>query len=141
MPDKAPARNATISRAKYWRALSALTKLCVPAELFETLVIRLTTRLDIICDASSSNESPDTELCTAYAHSLLVTIANTLASKADQGHTDIPKYIDRLIPRILNVLFFSALISNNRTMVATDDRIVTVTARILTSVVETLPNQ
>jgi len=136
LPDKAPPPNATAERVKYWRALTGLSKLCHCPELFEVLVIRLTTKLDIVCAAPNAT---DNELNAAYAHSILNTIATTLASKADNNHADVPKYIDRLVPRLLHLLIFSSVVAKDHPSVATDIRIVKITARILTLIVGTLP--
>jgi hypothetical protein len=138
LPDKAPLRNATAERVKYWRALSGLSKLCRHPELFEILVIRLTTKLDIIC-ATPSGDATDNELNAAYAHSILTTIAATLAFKVDNSHADVPKYIDRLVPRLLHLLIFSSVVTSDQLPIAADLRIVKITARILTLVAETLP--
>ncbi|KII87506.1 hypothetical protein PLICRDRAFT_55462 [Plicaturopsis crispa FD-325 SS-3] len=141
LPDQSPARDAAAERAKCWRVLSSLRTLCLQPALFETLVIRLSTKLDLIC-APTKLPTPDadSEPSAAYAHSILTTLSNTLSDKVDKGHTDVPKYIDRLVPRLYNLFIYSALQpeSNNP---ATDPRVVRVAAEIITLIVQTVPVQ
>ena len=47
LPDRAPPRDAEAERVKYWRTLAALKKLCTQPDLFETLVVRFLTKLDL----------------------------------------------------------------------------------------------
>jgi DNA repair/transcription protein MET18/MMS19 len=142
LSDHAPSRDATLGRAKYRRALSALTKLCLQPDLFETLIVRLTTKLDFIC-VPTIPPSPETDIepSVAYAYSIMTTIANALASKVDLGHVDIPKYIDRLVPRLFNLFIYSAVISGADCMVASDSRLVVVASKIIAFVVQSLPHQ
>ncbi|KAF9006023.1 ARM repeat-containing protein [Cyathus striatus] len=137
LPDVAPSREAVAERAKCWRILSALKVLCVQPELFETLVIRLTTKLDLICIAKEWDSEPSA----AYAHSILKTISLTLSTKVDQGHPDVVKYVDRLVPRIFNLFIHSALVPNRASMVATNTRLLQVAGEIITLVIQTLSLQ
>ncbi|GBE89610.1 MMS19 nucleotide excision repair [Sparassis crispa] len=140
LPDKAPPRDAEAERIKYWRTLASLEQLCKQPDLFETLVVRLSTKLDLVCVPPAEPEQ-DTEPSAAYAHSLLRTLVDVLAAKVDLAHTDVVKYIDRLVPRLYNLFIYSALVSNSESMVATDPRLVSVAARVITLVVQTLPSQ
>jgi DNA repair/transcription protein MET18/MMS19 len=143
LPDKAPSRIAAGDRAKYWRILSALSRLCVQQELFETLVIRLSTKLDLICVPGTSLEGRDSDFepTAAYAHAILTTLANTLRTKVDLQHTDIPKYMDRLVSRLFNLFIYSALLSEDISTMATDPRVIRIAAQIITLIVQTLPVQ
>ncbi|KAI0047844.1 ARM repeat-containing protein [Auriscalpium vulgare] len=136
LPDRAPAREDAAAREKYRAALSSLTRLCSQAVLFETLVVRLLTRLSLLCSSGASSDDP--EPAAAYAHALLTTLANVLVKKAERGDVDVPKYIERLVPRLFNLLFFSALVDREGLFVATG-RIVTVAARLVNLVIQTLP--
>ncbi|KAH9930313.1 ARM repeat-containing protein [Fomitopsis serialis] len=135
--DRAPARDAQAERLKYWRTLASLTKLCKQPDLFETLVVRLLTKLDLICDDSDTDREPNA----AYAHSILRTIVDVLDAKVELGHADVIKYIDRLVPRLYNLFIYSALMSNGTYLVATDPRLVSVAAQVITLVVQTLSAQ
>jgi len=138
LPDTAPPRDALNERAKYWRNLLALSTLCVHPELFETLMIRLTTKLDLICVPVVEKE--DVEPDAAYAHSLLKTLADTMSKKVDSGHPDVPKYIDSLVPRIFNLFIYSAL-QPERNWLANDPRLLRVGADIITQVTQCLTVQ
>ncbi|TFK91443.1 ARM repeat-containing protein [Polyporus arcularius HHB13444] len=142
LPDRAPPRDADAERIKYWRTLASLKKLCTQPDLFETLVIRLSTKLDLLCVPSPSStpaSAPeDLEPAAAYAHSILKTLADVLSAKIELGHTDVVKYIDRLVPRLYNLFILSALGAEERPMVATDPRLLAVAAQIVTLVTQTL---
>lgn len=141
LPEAAPDRNNAIDRIKVWQTLSALESLCVQQELFEILVIRLSTKLDLICLPPADRAqhiASDPEPTAAYAHMILKTLAQTLTTKVNRKHPDVAKYIDRLVPSIYNLFAESALLSDERPMVATDSRLIQVGAEIITLVVQTL---
>ncbi|EJF59029.1 ARM repeat-containing protein [Dichomitus squalens LYAD-421 SS1] len=139
LPDRAPPRDAEAERVKYWRTLAALRKLCTQPDLFETLVVRFSTKLDLICVPSSPiAEGEDREPSAAYAHSILKTLADVLSIKIEKGHTDVVKYVDRLVPRLYNLFIYSALASEERPMVAPDPRLLAVAAQIITLVTQSL---
>ncbi|KAG5652051.1 hypothetical protein H0H81_006471 [Sphagnurus paluster] len=137
LPDRAPPRNASSERMKFWRILLALKALCVHPELFETLVIRLTTKIDLICLPTSPPAIDDLEPDAAYAHSLLKTIADALTAKVDAGHHDVAKYIERLVPSLYNLFIFAAL--QDLPGIATGHRLVREAADIITSVTQCVP--
>ncbi|KAF8825853.1 hypothetical protein HHX47_DHR6000662 [Lentinula edodes] len=137
LPEDAPARDAALDRARAWRILSALNTVCRPLELFETLVIRLTTRLDLLCVPSETVPLPaDREPRVAYAHSILITLHQTLLAKVDDGHADVAKYIETLVPRLFNLFIYSALVSNEVNLIATDIRLITVAGQTIGTVVQ-----
>ena len=107
-------------------------------ELFEILIIRLTTKVDLICTPMAKYALEDEESNAAYAHSLLKTIATTLSLKVDKSHPDIAKYIDRLVPRLYNLFIYSAL-SAERPVLAADPRLVSAAGEIITLVVQCVP--
>lgn len=133
-------RDDQVARLKYWRTLASLAKLCKQPDLFETLVVRLLTKLDLICDTTPPASS-DIEPSAAYAHSILRTIADVLEAKIKLGHVDVVKYIEKLIPRVYNLFIHSALVSDGTLLVATEPRLVAVATQVITLVVQTLPAQ
>lgn len=137
LPDTAPPRTAEAERLKYWTTLSFLGRLCLQADLFETLVVRLSTKLDLICVPQANSE--DHEPTGAYAHSILRTLADAFRKKVALGDPDVTKYIDRLVPRLFNLHIYSALVSEGDYLAATDPRLVTVSAEIVTLVVQSTP--
>ncbi|KAF8074920.1 Dos2-interacting transcription regulator of RNA-Pol-II-domain-containing protein [Lyophyllum atratum] len=139
LPDRSPSRDAATERMKCWRTLLALRTLCVHPQLFEILVVRLTTKVDLICVPSTKRHvTEDIEPDAAYAHSLLKTIADTLSAKVDANHPDVAKYIERLVPGLYNLFIFSAL-QSEQGMVATDHRLVRTAGEIITLVTQCVP--
>ncbi|KAF8889317.1 ARM repeat-containing protein [Infundibulicybe gibba] len=141
LSDVAPEREANIERNKSWRILAALEKLCLQSELFETFIIRLTTKLDLL-GVPAGERSPDAhEPAAAYAHAILKTISQTLSAKVNAGHPDVTKYVDRLLPRLYNLFIYSALDSGERELIATNPRLIAVAGEIITLVVQSVPAQ
>ena len=107
------------------------------------LVVRLSTKLDLICvpGGSTAQEAEDHEPTAAYAHSILRTLADAVAKKVELNHPDVPKYVDRLLPRLFNLHLYSALVSDGDYLVATDPRLVSVSAEIVTLILQTATAQ
>ncbi|THU86243.1 ARM repeat-containing protein [Dendrothele bispora CBS 962.96] len=138
LPDRAPERNAAADRVKLWRTLSALSTLCTEPELFETFVIRLLTKLDLLCFPAMADA--DKEPAAAYAHSILTTIYQTVLAKAEDGHADVPKYIESLVPRLFHLFIYSAFAFDNDS-VANDPKLVATGGHIITVIVRSLTQQ
>ena len=141
LPDAAPPRAAAGERGKCWRTLSTLQTLCVQSELFENLVIRLTTKLDLICLPSAVAASDDIEPDAAYAHAILKTLSQTLAVKVQKKDPDVVKYLDRLVPHIFNLFISSTFLPSEQPAITTDPRLLQVAAEVITLVVQSLPVQ
>jgi DNA repair/transcription protein MET18/MMS19 len=137
LPDLPPDRTAVIERTKCFRILDVLSRLCLQAELFETLVIRMLAKLDLICVSVKQADVAD-EPAIAYAHALLSTLAKTLDKKVEQSDPDVPKYIDRLVPGLLNLLIWSSLVPSSHVMPSSDIRVIQMSAKIVTLVTRTL---
>jgi DNA repair/transcription protein MET18/MMS19 len=135
LPDEAPSRDSPVEIAKYRRVLQLLTRLCIQPTLFETLVIRLSAKLDILFSRACDVE--DTEPVAAYAHSLLQTLSRVLAVKVKENHMDIPKYLDLLVIPLYNLFISSALKKPDG--IATNERLLVVTGKVVSFVVRVLP--
>lgn len=118
--------------------LSALSRLCAQPNLFETLVVRLSVRLSLLCAPVTAPE--DTEPSAAYAHALLSTTADVLARKVENGDVDVPKYLDRLVPQLFNLALYGALVTMGNTGVA-DPRVIDVISRLINLVTQSLSAQ
>lgn len=153
LPDVPPARHAIPERINILNALSALETLCTQAQLFETLVIRLTAKLDLICVPSTSfltlSSVTEAELHAAYAHWILTTLAKVLQKKVDREDPDVPKYIEQLVPKIFNLFVFSAFAVAEddddggrceRVSVPMDHRLVKKAGEIVSLVIQALPS-
>ncbi|PPQ62900.1 hypothetical protein CVT24_006298 [Panaeolus cyanescens] len=137
LPDVAPKLEQDSLRIQVRRTLSMLQELCVQAELFEILVIRLTTKLDLLCFPSDqvSQLDGDNEPTAAYAHSMLKVLSECLSTKSKNKDTDLVKYIERLVPLIFNLFIASAFMEKERPMAANNPRLLTVGGEIINLVV------
>ncbi|KAF5377797.1 hypothetical protein D9757_008093 [Collybiopsis confluens] len=140
LSDNAPPRDAAIERAKAWRILSALNTLCRRPDLFETLVISLNTKLDLLCMPSDTPAPEELEPRAAYAHSILTTLHQTILAKVDDGHVDVAKYIESLVPRLFNLFIYSAL-DPDKNMIASDPRLITEAGNIIGAITQTVSAQ
>jgi len=134
LPDQAPGRDDVEGREKYRMGLSALSHLCTQPNLFETLVVRLSVRLSLLYAPAIVPE--DSEPSAAYTHALLSTLADVLARKVENGDADVPKYIDRLVPRLFNLSSHAALANGNTGLA--DPRVIGVVARLINLVTQSL---
>ncbi|KAN0138202.1 ARM repeat-containing protein [Lactarius tabidus] len=141
LPDYAPPREDTEGREKYRRGLSALSHLCAQPDLFETLVVRLSVRLSFLYAPTTVPEDP--EPSEAYAHALLSTLADVMARKVERGDLDVPKYVDRLVPRLFNLAAYGVLSAQESTEgpCIADPRVIGVSARLVNLVVQSLSAQ
>ncbi|KAF8517882.1 ARM repeat-containing protein [Hysterangium stoloniferum] len=137
LPDSAPSRDAYAEHAQYRRVLSSLTSLCTTPAFFETLVVRLSTKLDLICTAPLS-PIVDREANAAYVHAILSSLSKVLSRKVELGHSDIPKYLDRLVPRLYGLFIDAALSSDkgNET-VAIHPRLIHIGSRVIQQIIQT----
>lgn len=141
LPDNAPARDAGTERTKSWLILATLSQLCTQSNLFDVLVSRLMTKVDILCVPKGKMDVQDLEPTIAYAHAILTTISHTLASKAQKAHPDIAKHVNRLVPQLFNLFIYSSILSDSQDMAATDYRVVSTAAEIIASIVQALTPQ
>lgn len=109
------------------------------APLFETLVVRLLTKLDIVCAPKADNERlRNTEARDAYAHNILKTLVSVLELKVNAKHTDVPKYVNQLVPRLFNLFIHLSVLSCTRDMGKVDPRVIQVAGNAITLVVQTV---
>ncbi|KAK4683806.1 DNA repair/transcription protein MET18/MMS19, partial [Tremellales sp. Uapishka_1] len=94
LPDAAPTVTETLQRDKYRSILASLSKLCIQPALFETLLIRITTKLDLLSSRPASEEE------VAYAYDLLRCLEGVVEKKLEEKHTDVVKYFEQLVPRL-----------------------------------------
>lgn len=107
--------------------------------LFETLVIRLSTKVDLV--VSSTVETSDAEPGVAYIHAILHTLANVITKKVAKSDPDVPKYVDRLLPHLFNHFISSACTDGGGSNAIDDARLINVVAEIVTQVLQTASAQ
>jgi DNA repair/transcription protein MET18/MMS19 len=115
LPDIPPPAHAINDRQKYRSVLSSLSKLCVQPSLFETLVIRITTKLDLLSSQPShrsgdgdvemdGNGDEARECLVSYAWDLLSCLYNVINAKLASKHVDVVKYFDIIIPKLYELV-------------------------------------
>lgn len=111
MPEQAPAESDFDGRDKYRSILSSLSELCVLPSLFETLVVRITTKLDLLSSAGADVEQTPSERETtvAYAWDLLNTLRSVLDQKLAAKHVDVARHYAQIVPRLFGLVVSAAL--------------------------------
>jgi DNA repair/transcription protein MET18/MMS19 len=104
LPDKPPREDDTGTQTNCAHALAALETVCIHPQLFSRLLVHLSTKVELLV----MDRQSDVEAIVAYAHALLRTICSALETKSVRGDVDIPKYMERFMPR-LYFLFLDAL--------------------------------
>lgn len=135
LPEHAPGLYDTSSRDKYRSILRSLSELCVQPALFETLVIRITTKLDFLTSSTSTAEEPTTqearECEVAYAWDLLHCLAGVIDKKVDDKHVDVVKHFDTIVPRLYALCISAAAPKlGGQEPLFRDRRLLTVVGRI-----------
>ncbi|WVR08275.1 hypothetical protein IAU60_005322 [Kwoniella sp. DSM 27419] len=109
LPDSAPGATEYAAREQYRSILDSLSQLCVQPALFQTLVIRITTKLDLLSTVQSPTENDadgrmvdvaESETQTAYAWDLLNALRTVIEKKTEAKHSDLARYFDQLVPRL-----------------------------------------
>jgi DNA repair/transcription protein MET18/MMS19 len=139
LPDMAPTRDADAERQRIFLTLASLRKLCIQPALFETLVIRITSKVDVLLEKLKGEQ--DFEPVAAYIHALLYTLAQVLERKVERNDADVPKYVDRLLPHVYGVFVAASCDHGTNYSVASDARLVEAAAQVVGLVVQTLPTQ
>ncbi|KAG8782740.1 hypothetical protein FRC15_006439 [Serendipita sp. 397] len=113
LPEKAQEENDEKARAECVHALMCLENLCLPSDLFSRLCIHFLTKVEILVESlvkvSSDGTPSQMDRSIAYSHALLRTISVVLDKKREKDHVDIPKYIERFVPRLYFLFFNNAL--------------------------------
>ncbi|OCF43478.1 DNA repair/transcription protein MET18/MMS19 [Kwoniella heveanensis CBS 569] len=116
LPDTAPPASDFTGRDKYRSILGSLTELCAQPALFQTLVIRVTTKLDLLASSSPAQDADDNmgekldgrECTVVYAWDLLNSLVKVIEQKTKAKHIDLSRYFDQLIPRIWTLVISAA---------------------------------
>lgn len=146
LPDRAPSISQEKARDTYRSVLHSLSQLCALPALFETLVIRVLTKLDLLSTPSPTpTDSPDDpmdaqpgldqrECSVAYAWDLIHCLAGVVDTKLEEKHVDVVKHFDTVVPRLFALCIESASVkrSKNRSPLFSDRRLLVVIGRLVT---------
>jgi DNA repair/transcription protein MET18/MMS19 len=102
------------------------------------MVVRFMAKFDYL-SFSSGLQGDELELAQAYSYMILKTLAEALRMKVKGKNADVVKYIETLVPHVLNAFAVSAFLSDDRRIVASDPRLFKVAGDTITLVVQSLP--
>jgi DNA repair/transcription protein MET18/MMS19 len=133
LPDRPPSREDTTAQARITSALAALRTICVHPVLFERLVVRLTTKIDIVATAEGTGD-----MASAYIHVMLSTFSGLVSEKLEKGHVDVGKYVEGLVLALYH-LFLRKIGEQTMEEEKLDAKVVGDAAEIISLVVSALP--
>ncbi|KAG0281713.1 hypothetical protein BGZ95_000053 [Linnemannia exigua] len=103
--------------------LNAITKIGSEPTLFADIVPQILEKLDLVANDFSSSHA-------TYPIALLTTLLVLLRSKASQGHSDLPQYLDNLVPRLIGLCIYPTVSANDGDSVMKNAEIIDVVAGI-----------
>ena len=133
-------RDLVRRRKPYKAVLAALAQISSERVIFEVLLRRLFSKLDIILSSIfrfTSSLIPDSTSSISYPHAILGTIFLILRNKAESEDADLPSYVDTLIPTLLSKVIIPAAIPGPRTRVLCSPEVVHVVSLIINVIVRT----
>jgi DNA repair/transcription protein MET18/MMS19 len=150
LPDTAPPLDDESKRLEYKQILSSVSVLCTLPGLLEMMILRILARLETLASAeddATTTESGTTEDASvrrecnaAYANALLRSLLSTIRRKVQDGHRDIAKHFDTLVPRLFD-FFVSGSTSGTGNAIKTDVRLLSAAASIIETITQTLPKE
>lgn len=133
LPDKPPRDEDTGTQTNCVHALAALETICIHPQLFSRLLVHLSTKVELLV----LDRQSDSGAIVAYVHALLRTIYSALEAKSVRGDVDIPKYMERFMPR-LYFLFLGALSKEEATWISGNTILISDAADIIELIVASL---
>ncbi|KLT44071.1 ARM repeat-containing protein [Cutaneotrichosporon oleaginosum] len=133
LPDAGPAPDDSDLRETYRSVLRSLTELCTMPALFETLTIRITTKLDLLSSSepSSTTFGPSKRECdVAYAWDLLHTLETVINKKIEEKHADIARHYNQVVPRLCSLAIKAAYADGDQETLFRDRRLLVVVGSI-----------
>ena len=103
--------------------LNAVTKIGAEPTLFADVVPQILEKLDLVAHDFSSTHA-------TYPIALLTTLLVLLRSKASQGHSDLPQYLDNLVPRLIGLCIYPTVSLDDGDSVMKNSEILEVVAGI-----------
>jgi DNA repair/transcription protein MET18/MMS19 len=134
LPDHSPSIEDITAREKYRSILKSLSELCIQPALFETLVIRITTKLELLSSTSNRQVPAETseedyrECEVAFAFDLLHCLSSVIETKIREKHVDVVKHFDRIIPRLYTLVI--GAVSEKEEALFRDTRLLSIVGRI-----------
>ncbi|UZJ54019.1 hypothetical protein CBS101457_003339 [Exobasidium rhododendri] len=115
LPDRIAGQGNDKVKGDIRRSLGGLARLCDSTELFDMMIVRLSTKLDLVCASAEERESN-----IGYARGIVNTIRIVLEEKMKRKDRDTARY-GSLIPRLIgNVVEASLRSTKDRLAVAVD---------------------
>jgi DNA repair/transcription protein MET18/MMS19 len=131
-------RDASIRQKKgYKTILSALSQISSERVIFEVLLRRLFSKLDILLSRTLATQfaNVDSTSSITYPHAILGTIFLVIKNKAANHDADLPSYINSVVPTLLSKVIIPAAILGPKSTVLCSREVIHVVALIVNAVV------
>ncbi len=136
LPDSAPPKHELSEHVRYRGILASLGTLCTPPPLFETLVIRMTSKLDLLCRPHPIDV--DLENSAAYAYAILSTLSDVTVRKVENKHNDLAKYGERLVLPLYGIFLETSVSPADVHSVTSNSRVLLMAAKLINLITRTL---
>lgn len=136
LPDTLVMEEGRDPRPAVRRSLGALARLCTPADLFDLLVVRLSTKLDLVC-AAELKDKEARQVNAGYARGLINTLLVVLEEKVDRKDKDVGRY-GSLATNLIGICVSASLRPKAKWSVATDSRVMRDLGALVTLLVRCL---
>ena len=135
--DTVEKRDASMRQRKgYKTILAAFAQISSEREIFQVLLRRLFSKLDIVLSSMSSwFISYLAASSITYPHAILGTIFLVIQKKAQSSDVDLPSYMETLVPTLLHRVIVPAAITGHGTRILCSREVVHVVALIINAVV------
>ncbi|KAJ9107913.1 hypothetical protein QFC19_002656 [Naganishia cerealis] len=151
LPNTAPSLDSEAERLQYQQILSSVAVLCAQPGLLEMMILRILSRLESLASVTESAEVDDDsrkqddatvkqECNAAYAYALLHSLLSTIRRKVGDGHHDVSKHFDRLVPRLFE-FFISGATLMPVSSIKVDVRLLSVAASTIETMTQTLSKE
>lgn len=136
LPDTPPRREDSAAISEYKVALAALATLCVSPALFDTFLIRVLSRVELLSSTPSEQSAEATSQAVLYAHHLLTTLRVVVEKKVKAGHRDIASCASRVLHRLFGLFISRNLEASSGHTVAASTKLIGDAGRIITLLVQ-----
>lgn len=137
LPNQAPSRQDHTGIDRYRMALAALAALCILPQLFQSLLIRLLSRLESICFASiAESDRIQYGQQVKYAHHILTTFRIVIEKKAKAKHMDLMANVNDILPRIYRLFILPSVKPVETRSITAETQLIEDAGRIITILVQ-----
>ncbi|PWN52408.1 hypothetical protein IE53DRAFT_378181 [Violaceomyces palustris] len=129
-------------KGKIRRSLGAISRLCLIPQVFDIVVVRLFTKLELCCNKKSEGEEEESEEIKeankGYARGIILTLQTLLDEKKARGHRDLARHGQNLPQRIVKLVLSGLGDQVTQAGISASQEIVADCSKLLATLVRTI---